>query len=89
MSRKDEVRVEQAIIDRISTGNFFNTFVETLNETQRGMTFDLPQFAGEGAIAAMIGKQMFDQGADFTDAWNASEEERKNGFNPIKKYLSI
>lgn len=90
MSRKDEVRVEQAIIDRISTGNFFNTFVETLNETQRGLIFDLPKFAGEGAIAAKIGKQMLDQGADFTDAWNASEQSRKEwvqGHKETFKYL--
>ena len=78
MSRKDELRVEQAIIDRISTGNFFNTFTETLSETQRGLLFDLPKFAGEAAIGAIIGKDMIDNGSTFTEAWDASKEEREN-----------
>tara|TARA_Y100001938_G_C8100312_1_gene441179 strand:- start:56 stop:4945 length:4890 start_codon:yes stop_codon:yes gene_type:complete len=76
MSRKDEVRVEQAIIDRISTGNFFDTFTETISETQRGIMFDMPKYLGEAAIAGRIAKNMFDNGLDFTDAWEASKDLR-------------
>ena len=77
MSRKDEIRVEQAIIDRVSTGNFFNTFVETMSETQRGLLLDLPTFAGEAFIAGNIAKDLLDSGQDFSQAWSNSAEARE------------
>tara|TARA_R100001510_G_scaffold55644_1_gene59893 strand:+ start:1674 stop:6548 length:4875 start_codon:yes stop_codon:yes gene_type:complete len=78
MSRKDEVRVEQAIIDRISTGNFFDTFTETISETQRGLMFDMPKYLGEAMIAGRIAKNMLDNGRDFTDAWEESADLRED-----------
>ena len=76
LGRKDEVRIEQAIIDRISTGNFFNTFVETMSETQRGLMFDLPSFAGEAFIAGNIALDLARTGGDFEEAWEKSSEAR-------------
>lgn len=88
LSRKDELRVEQAIIDRVTTGDFFNTLTETLSETQRGLIFDLPKFSGEAAIGAFIGKDMIDNGSTFTEAWDASKEERENWVKAHKEMFN-
>lgn len=73
-NRKDQLRVEQAVIDRISTGNFLRTFTENFNEIARGITFDLPKLVGEAYIGKNIIFDAVEMGIG--PAWEKSKPDR-------------
>ena len=73
-NRKDQIRVEQAIIDRLSTGNFLNTLTENFNETARGIAFELPKLIGEVYIGINIFADAIEMGIGA--AWEKSLPER-------------
>jgi hypothetical protein len=87
-NRKDQIRVEQAVIERISTGNFFNTLVENFKETGRGFAFELPKLVGEVYLGRNIFSDTIEMGIG--PAWDLSKEARtewardyKDVFNKI------
>lgn len=85
--RKDEIKVEQAIINRISTGDFFNTLVENFKETGRGLTFELPKLLGE----AFIGRNIFTDAVEMGigPAWDKSADARTEWARSYKDMFNM
>jgi len=76
-SRKNQALIEQILLDNITTGEFWDTTIEGLNEITRG-TLQLPNLVFDGGYSAI--KAVIDwstsENKSLSEAWDDTKEHR-------------